>query len=461
MRLAHFATPFLLALALAGQPLRAGSFRLSDVYYEVWEIDGHAAYLNVMVGATAIYVGSLDPEDDGWLIQTFLNDSLGDDMDDWLDPDSFGYGATGTEIPYSDYVINCDPRSCGASLAVPKCDAEDRPVSYKGRGGVTIYHQFFPEIDIRYAAIEATDCDEFSIGGRVVAANAGGSLGEPVKLSNNGNDWVWTRGPFEFPQKLRDGETYDVRVAAQPKDGRRCWVELSTGTGVIDGADVEDVIVSCVRYCKATRSVVHYPGTPFEAGARCRHPSFADNGDGTVSDLANDLLWVKTPETRLNGNAAQTYCSGVVIGEWSDWYLPDVAQLQTLLPPGTCHGALDECGTGEPDVPFRNAIHWSRSHGYTSEYCPAGFGCYGAFWAVATGYGEEFGADCNRQGCPPRERVYWMDVPEGGHARCVADLHRGDLPSGIGAPDAGLIFADGFELGLGSWVVAQGGVNGG
>lgn len=62
----------------------AGTFEITRVSYDGWL---QATYRLVIVVSEARYVGSLDPGDEGWLIQTFLNDSLGNDLDDWANPD--------------------------------------------------------------------------------------------------------------------------------------------------------------------------------------------------------------------------------------------------------------------------------------------------------------------------------------------------------------------------------------
>jgi len=134
-----------------------------------------------------------------------------------------------------------------------------------------------------------------------------------------------------------------------------------------------------------------------------------DLGNGTVVDRANHLLWTKaavnvTSYTSFSDFIA--YCGGLTLGGHTGWYLPDVAQLQTLLPPGTCHAVMDGCGTGDPDDPDHNGILWANSAVEPeSYYCPGVFGCHAYWWAVATGLGTNFGVLGEKGGLPPRQRV--------------------------------------------------------
>lgn len=80
---------------------------------------------------------------------------------------------------------------------------------------------------------------EYAVGGMVSGLEASGLV-----LKNNGEDQleVDEDGEFNFETTLADGTDYEVTVAATPS-GHACEVE--NGSGTIDGADVDDVIVEC------------------------------------------------------------------------------------------------------------------------------------------------------------------------------------------------------------------------
>lgn len=88
------------------------------------------------------------------------------------------------------------------------------------------------------------DCitDTFTVGG-----NVSGLAGTGLVLQNNGGDdlAIAANGAFEFATELTDGSAYKVTVVAQPGSPlQTCGVV--NATGVIDGADVDDVQIDCV-----------------------------------------------------------------------------------------------------------------------------------------------------------------------------------------------------------------------
>jgi|GEM_PF-3917577 3D (Asp-Asp-Asp) domain-containing protein len=177
--------------------------------------------------------------------------------------------------------------------------------------------------------------------------------------------------------------------------------------------------------CKALFFTMPVPASYSDAGATCVSPVFVDLGNGAVTDRANHLLWAKaahqvTPYSQFSD--LQAYCNGLNLAGRGGWRLPDVAQLQTLLPPSACWSVLDDCGTGDPDIPSTNGIVWANS-GVSpfSYYCPSGFGCNTHMWAVATGLGTKFGVLTGVPGLPARKRVDARDINDGSLVRCVAD----------------------------------------
>lgn len=85
---------------------------------------------------------------------------------------------------------------------------------------------------------EAVFTPQFSVGGRVYGLNG------TIILQNNGADslTVTNDGPFTFPLELDDGSAYNVSITTQPM-GYTC--QTSINTGVIAGANVSDVTISC------------------------------------------------------------------------------------------------------------------------------------------------------------------------------------------------------------------------
>ena len=59
---------------------------------------------------------------------------------------------------------------------------------------------------------------------------------------------------------------------------------------------------------------------------------FTDNGDGTVTDTATGLMWQKdTQGGQMDWDSAITYCENLSLAGHSDWYLPDLDELKSLI----------------------------------------------------------------------------------------------------------------------------------
>ncbi len=72
-------------------------------------------------------------------------------------------------------------------------------------------------------------------------------------------------------------------------------------------------------------------------------PSFQDNSDGTVTDLNTGLMWQQTPDfERHNFYDAFDYVDELEIGGYTDWRLPTIKELYSLL---NSNGSLDPSGS--------------------------------------------------------------------------------------------------------------------
>ena len=95
------------------------------------------------------------------------------------------------------------------------------------------------EAQITYTIVVVRPAPTYTIGGSVAGLN-----GE-VTLQNNGADdlLISADGDFAFATPLDDGSDYEVTVLNQP-EGQECTV--ANESGLLDGADVSDVEVTCV-----------------------------------------------------------------------------------------------------------------------------------------------------------------------------------------------------------------------
>ncbi len=60
-------------------------------------------------------------------------------------------------------------------------------------------------------------------------------------------------------------------------------------------------------------------------------PSYLDNGDGTVTDLNTGLMWQQDPGPKRNYADALTGAADMDLGGYSDWRLPTIKELYSLI----------------------------------------------------------------------------------------------------------------------------------
>jgi len=77
------------------------------------------------------------------------------------------------------------------------------------------------------------------------------------------------------------------------------------------------------------------PGEPFygqDAQYEGLQPAYQDNGDGTVTDQVTGLMWQQAEDgTRRDWQGAIDYCADLTLGDHTDWRLPEIYELETLV----------------------------------------------------------------------------------------------------------------------------------
>jgi hypothetical protein len=70
-----------------------------------------------------------------------------------------------------------------------------------------------------------------------------------------------------------------------------------------------------------------------QAGVEWPEPRFNDNSDGTMTDNLTGLMWTKDANLYgyLSWNTALVYCNNLTLGGHSDWRLPNVNELESLV----------------------------------------------------------------------------------------------------------------------------------
>jgi hypothetical protein len=112
-------------------------------------------------------------------------------------------------------------------------------------------------------------------------------------------------------------------------------------------------------------------------------PAYADNADGTVTDLNTNLMWVKDPGARLTYDQLVAEAASFNLAGHNDWRVPTIKELYSLIRfsgynPGSCESAA-AC----PDLaPFIDTGFFSFQYGNTG----AGEGFTDAVFISSTPY---------------------------------------------------------------------------
>lgn len=138
---------------------------------------------------------------------------------------------------------------------------------------------------------------------------------------------------------------------------------LATATVVIDtGQD------RC--YSNYTDNRCTAPGQPFygqDAQYNGAQPAYRDNGDGTVTDLNTGLMWSKGLDSRkLTPEEAQSIARGMTLGGHSDWRVPTIKELYSLIDFRGYTGFSGERQLSEVPknaVPFINTDYFDFAYG--------------------------------------------------------------------------------------------------
>ena len=117
-----------------------------------------------------------------------------------------------------------------------------------------------------------------------------------------------------------------------------------------------------------------------EKGVTWPNPRFTDNTDGTVTDTLTGLIWLKDAACMGSGtwsdaltqvgslnSGANFHCGNYTAGTFSDWRLPNVREMQSLVHYGFFNPAVpDTAGTGQwlegdPFTGVQSSFYWSST----------------------------------------------------------------------------------------------------
>ncbi|MDY0361895.1 MAG: DUF1566 domain-containing protein [Desulforegulaceae bacterium] len=74
----------------------------------------------------------------------------------------------------------------------------------------------------------------------------------------------------------------------------------------------------------------------------CFSSDFTDNGDGTITDNKTGLMWMKeTADNKMNWKDALSYCENLDYAGYSDWRLPNIKELGSIVDYSAYNPAID------------------------------------------------------------------------------------------------------------------------
>jgi Protein of unknown function (DUF1566)/Domain of unknown function (DUF4214) len=182
-----------------------------------------------------------------------------------------------------------------------------------------------------------------------------------------------------------------VEVSSYCADKIAAYTDLDTFTGFISNVTDDDTTVSTAKNLidvfsgsvslsfklPDTGQTSSYTATFGEdSDYTINPPSFTSNGDGTVSDNVTGLIWQSSPDTdgdgsidaddKMTQSAAESYCSSLVLANQSDWRLPDIKAMYSLIDfrGEDVSGITDDDTSGA--TPFIDTNYFSFAYGDTS-----------------------------------------------------------------------------------------------
>jgi len=135
--------------------------------------------------------------------------------------------------------------------------------------------------------------------------------------------------------------------------------------------------------------------------------NFTDNGDGTVTDQATDLMWIQDDSGEgMTWQEALEYAENKEFAGYNDWRLPNIKELESIVdyqgaPGATSSAAIDpvfHCShiqneAGDPDFPYfwSGTTHASVQGGNSANYISFGraMGYFAGEWQDVHGAGAQ------------------------------------------------------------------------
>lgn len=137
-------------------------------------------------------------------------------------------------------------------------------------------------------------------------------------LNHQNNNPALAQPPFE-----KNGAEYWWTSSHQVNDTNKIWV-TNAGGGIGNHSKFETISAGGTKkfHAKAVREI----NSPLIIPAR-----FRNNGDGTVTDLAYNLVWTRTPSAdSMDWESALKYSENLNYAGSEQWRLPNIKELKSI-----------------------------------------------------------------------------------------------------------------------------------
>ena len=166
--------------------------------------------------------------------------------------------------------------------------------------------------------------------------------------------------------------------AADVANGKTFWGLTSGNWGLQTGTSAGGGGSAAVAKTGQTTKYSDGDDGDLQKGVAWPNPRFTNNGDSTVTDNLTGLMWAQNANAggSKTWSDALTYCNGLTLGGHSDWRLPNVKELLSLIDWAYSNPALsNDAGTGKwttgADSAFsgvQSSYYWSST---TYAFCTA------------------------------------------------------------------------------------------
>ncbi len=149
---------------------------------------------------------------------------------------------------------------------------------------------------------------------------------------------------------------------------------------------------------------------------------FKDNGDGTITDTLSELVWQKAENERMDWYEALKYCKDMRLAGFSDWRLPNLKELNSILNLNYTDGwwyykdVFPALGLKPP------LLHYFSSTPYEGIYVWVTNFCFGYDGYYASKNAKLLFRAVRNQKMPAAKTDLYFKFPDSGQKKCYDDM---------------------------------------